>query len=167
MVGSQMSAKPEKWLVESESPEHTQRIAAALGELLTGGEVVGLVGDLGAGKTCFAQGLARGLQVPPREYVRSPTYALINTHAGRVPFYHVDLYRLEEPDESVFIGYEDLFDGEGVIAVEWFDRFPELWPESFLQVRLVERGDGRRGVTVTAKGVRPAELLACWGARVC
>ncbi|MFH2009754.1 MAG: tRNA (adenosine(37)-N6)-threonylcarbamoyltransferase complex ATPase subunit type 1 TsaE [bacterium] len=159
-----MSAKNTQWSVESGSPARTQRLAAGLGALLTGGEVVGLVGDLGSGKTCFAQGLARGLAVPPEEYVRSPTFALINVHAGRVPFYHVDLYRLEDADESVYIGYDDLFDGEGVIAVEWFDRFPELWPESFLRVSLSERGDGGREVTATSVGDRPEEILRRWRA---
>jgi tRNA threonylcarbamoyl adenosine modification protein YjeE len=90
------------------------------------------------GKTRFVQGLASGLGVPAEAYVASPTFALVNTHRGRLPLQHVDLYRLEDPDEAVFIGYEDLFDGEAVVAIEWFERFPELWPAEFLWIELTD-----------------------------
>lgn len=144
--------------VVSESPGETRAVAALLGALLTGGEVVGLVGGLGAGKTCFAQGLARGLGVSPKAYVTSPTFALCNQHEGRVPLYHVDLYRLADADEATCIGYEDLFDGTAVVAIEWFDRFPELWPSGFLEISLREEtGGGPDGAPVTPPSGHAAE----------
>lgn len=150
------------WSLETGAPEHTQAAAELLGRELAGGDVVGLVGGLGTGKTCFTQGLARGLGVDPSEYVRSPTFALINTHRGRVDLYHVDLYRLEDPDESLYIGYEDLFDGRAVVAIEWFDRFPDLWPANFLDLTFCAlSGDGRR-ITARAQGERPARILERW-----
>jgi hypothetical protein len=84
------------------------------------------------------QGLAAGLGVPPDAYVCSPTYALWSQHRGRLPLYHVDLYRLADPEEATFIGYEDLFDGVAVVAIEWFDAFPELWPAGFLRIALAD-----------------------------
>jgi tRNA threonylcarbamoyladenosine biosynthesis protein TsaE len=141
--------------------------AEVLGRQLAGGDVVGLVGGLGTGKTCFTQGLARGLDVDSRSYVRSPTFALVNTHQGRVDLYHVDLYRLSDPEESVFMGYEDLFDGQAVVAIEWFDRFEELWPASYLELTFEAlEGDGREGdgrrITARAQGSRPARILERW-----
>ena len=161
-----MPSSSQAWTFVTTSAEQTAQVAETLGALLEGGDVVGLIGDLGTGKTCFSQGLARGLGVDRSAYVSSPTFALIQCHRGRVPFCHVDLYRLEDPDESVYIGYDDLFDGRGVIAIEWFDRFPELWPESFLQVVLREGpGDDDRVVQVTARGARPEQLLRQWRER--
>lgn len=121
------------------SAEDTRHAAALLGALLEGGEVLGLVGGLGAGKTCFVQGLAKGLGVPPEAYVCSPTFALWCQHQGRVPLSHVDLYRLAAPEEAAFIGYEDLFDGVAVVAIEWFDVFPELWPAGFVRIVMSEQ----------------------------
>ncbi len=156
----------ETWTLRTDGPEETQRAAERLGRELTGGDVLGLVGDLGTGKTCFTQGLARGLDVDPKEYVRSPTFALINTHRGRVELAHVDLYRLDDPDESVYIGYEDLFDGHAVVAIEWFDRFPELWPPSFLELTFEDlgghAGGDHRAITARAQGARPTEILQRW-----
>ena len=150
------------WFLETDAPDRTQAAAERLGRELTGGDVVGLVGGLGTGKTCFAQGLARGLDVDPAQYVRSPTFALINSHPGRVDLHHVDLYRLEEPEECVHIGYEDLFDGQAVVVIEWFDRFPELWPTSYLELTFESlAGDGRR-ISTRAEGARPARILERW-----
>lgn len=155
------------WSLETDGPDHTQAAAERLGRELAGGDVVGLVGGLGTGKTCFTQGLARGLDVDPSQYVRSPTFALINPHPGRVDLYHVDLYRLSDPEECVYIGYEDLFDGHAVVAIEWFDRFPELWPASYLELTFESvAGDGptddKRVITARAQGARPARILERW-----
>ena len=131
----------EAWGLRTRSAEETRAAATALGRACRGGEVLGLVGTLGVGKTRFVQGLALGLGVPAEAYVASPTFALVNTHRGRLPLQHVDLYRLEDPDEAVFIGYEELFDGEAVVAIEWFERFPELWPAEFLWIELTDHPD--------------------------
>jgi len=108
--------------IETASPEETQKIAAKLGEKLKPGDVVLLFGDLGAGKTTFVQGLARGLGVPEDYYVQSPTFALINEYPGRVPLYHVDLYRLA-PEDVYDLGLEELVE-KGVVVIEWSERLP-------------------------------------------
>ena len=105
------------------SAEETEAVAERLGRALGGGELIGLVGDLGAGKTCFVRGLARGLGADP-EHVHSPSFTMVTEYrGGRVPLTHVDLYRLDAPvDDSGFLR-EALY-GIGVAAVEWFDRVP-------------------------------------------
>ncbi len=104
------------------SEDQTRALAAKLGAKLRPGDVVLLFGELGAGKTTFVKGLARGLEVPEDYYVQSPTFALINEYPGRVPLYHVDLYRLE-PEEAYDLGLEELV-AQGVVAIEWPEKLP-------------------------------------------
>ncbi len=146
------------------APHQTRALAELLGRGLVAGDVVGLVGEVGAGKTCFAQGLAVGLEVDEAEYVRSPSFAMVNLHRGRVELAHVDLYRLSEPEEAVLVGYEDLFDGATVVVVEWFDLFPELWPGAFLEVTLRDLGGECREIQARALGSRPARAIELWEA---
>jgi tRNA threonylcarbamoyladenosine biosynthesis protein TsaE len=140
----------------------TQRLGEALGRLLRAGDVVALGGDLGAGKTCFAQGLARGLGVSPEERVQSPTFTIVSEHAGRLPLYHMDLYRIGGRGELADLGLEQYLEGAGVCAVEWLDRFPELAPADHLELRLAIVGPRRRTLTAVAHGPRSAELCAAW-----
>lgn len=129
---------------ESHSAEETAALAQALGEILQGGEVLALHGDLGAGKTCFVQGLARGLDVPDEVYVRSPTFTLIDTYPGRFLLHHLDLYRLSEVDELEAIGWRDLLDEQAVVAVEWANRLEDYLPDTFLLVDIaLGQGDSR------------------------
>src|SRR5207237_5335442 len=107
---------------KSRSPSETQRLGERLGAVCEPGDVIALVGDLGAGKTAFVQGLARGLGVPDEERVASPTFDIILEHAGRLVLHHVDLYRLGSEDELAELGLGELLAGDGVAAVEWFDR---------------------------------------------
>src|SRR4051812_35178539 len=104
------------------SPEETHALGAALGARLRAGDVVLLRGELGAGKTAFVQGLARGFGVPESRRVASPTFTLVNEHAGRAPLYHIDLYRIEDPSDLEEIGMRDYFSGRGVAVVEWAER---------------------------------------------
>jgi tRNA threonylcarbamoyladenosine biosynthesis protein TsaE len=124
----------------SNSPEQTRKLGEKLGRLLDSGSVVALIGELGAGKTVFAQGLARGLGVGPDEYVSSPSFTLVNRYSGRVPVFHVDTFRLGSEAEMVALGYEDYFDPNGVTVVEWADKVRGLLPEKCLVVefRLVD-----------------------------
>ncbi len=103
----------------SDSPAATQAFAARLGALCPDGLVLLLTGDLGSGKTCFVQGLANGLGVSNEEPVNSPTYALMNHYHGRCELYHFDLYRLASGDELDELGFDEIFAGPGVKAVEW------------------------------------------------
>lgn len=153
-------AEPVFALVTASAGE-TRRAAEHLGQLLGGGEVLGLVGSLGTGKTCFVQGLARGLGVPPEAYVCSPTFALVAPHQGRLLLHHVDLYRLADAEEATFIGYEDLFETESVVAIEWFERFPELWPSAYLRLDFAEEAPGSTAppVGAGAGGAPGADIL--------
>ena len=123
-------------LIISKSPERTLEIGIELGRPLEKGAVVALVGRLGSGKTALTQGLARGLGVDPDEYVSSPSFALVNRYAGRVPIYHIDTYRLGGAAEMVALGYEEYFEPDGVTIIEWADRVEELLPEKRMQVEI-------------------------------
>ncbi|MCF8720771.1 tRNA (adenosine(37)-N6)-threonylcarbamoyltransferase complex ATPase subunit type 1 TsaE [Nitrospina gracilis] len=110
----------------SRSPEDTQNLGRRIGRLLQAGDILLLFGDLGAGKTTLIQGIAQGMEVPPDQYVRSPSFTLINEYRGRLPIYHIDLYRIESADEMADLGLEDYLFGEGVTLIEWGEKlFPE------------------------------------------
>ncbi len=149
--------------IEVVGPERMTALGAALGAACTDGDVIALVGDLGAGKTVLAQGLARGLGVPEAVPITSPTFTLINEYrGGRLRLHHVDLYRLEREAELEHVGLEDLYREGSVVAVEWFDRFPRHAPREYLELRL-ERVPGRddvRHVTAVAHGAAGARLHA-------
>lgn len=124
--------------VITRSPEETMSLAERLGMAAEAGTVLCLVGDLGAGKTLFTQGFAKGLGVTGE--VTSPTFALMNQYRGRLPVTHFDLYRLEREDELDEIGfYEYAEDGRGVVLIEWADKFPDAMPEDCICLR-IERG---------------------------
>jgi tRNA threonylcarbamoyladenosine biosynthesis protein TsaE len=106
-------------------PEETRGLGECFGELALAGLVVLLNGDLGAGKTCFAQGVAMGLGVSTETPVTSPTYTLLNIHSGRLVLYHFDLYRLSQVDDLADLGYDEFAEGEGLTLVEWADRMTD------------------------------------------
>ena len=133
-----------------------QEIGERLGRLLAIGDVVGLRGPLGAGKTTFVQGLARGMGVRDR-HVASPTFALVNEHPGRVPLVHADLYRIEDPRELEELGLADAFD-RAAVAIEWLDRFPDAAPAERLEIEIAIEDDGTRRLTLRAQGARAAVL---------
>ena len=148
----------------SRGPAETKRIGARLGRLLQPGDVLLLQGELGSGKTVFAQGIGRGLAV--REPVKSSSFVLLNEYHGRLTLYHADLYRLEDPGEVFELALEEVA-APGVLAVEWPERaWAELPPEHLL-VRIEEekmdRTDGRpsgggRRLTLVPRGERYEEL---------
>ena len=131
---------------ESTGAAYTERLGAALGARLKPGAVVGLTGDLGAGKTVFVKGLARALGARPARVV-SPTFTLINEYQGRLPLYHFDLYRFGDPSELDSIDYRRYLAG-GVCAVEWFERFPEAWPADAITVVFEYLSPRRRRITI-------------------
>ncbi len=140
--------------IESRSPEETAAIGARLGERLASGAVVALTGELGAGKTCFTQGLARGLGVTARAL--SPTFVLINEYRGRVPVHHVDAYRTESLTELLDLGLDELFAGDGVTIVEWADKLLPLLPPDTIHVHIEGVGDEPRVITITEGAVSNA-----------
>lgn len=147
-------------LFEARSVDDTVALGCALGKGLQHRLVLLLFGDLGSGKTAFAQGLARGLGVPASWAVTSPTYTLINEYPARLPFYHVDLYRLSDPVNLEEIGLGDILDQNGVIAVEWAERLhPSDRPARRLDLFFSIAGDDTRSIRVIAYGLDPSDLL--------
>jgi tRNA threonylcarbamoyladenosine biosynthesis protein TsaE len=117
------------------------------------------MGELGAGKTQFIKGLAQGSGVARSAYVSSPSFTLINEYRGKTPFYHTDLYRLEEEREAEELGLEEFFQGEGITAIEWADRIPSLLPVEFLRVQIHYTGKQARSIELVPEGKRYEELL--------
>jgi tRNA threonylcarbamoyladenosine biosynthesis protein TsaE len=140
------------------SPQQTRRIAERLGQGLTHGMVIAIRGELGSGKTCFVQGLARGLGIPAETYVTSPSYTLVNTYAGRLTLHHIDLYRLDNgaPDT---LGLEELYDGSVVAAVEWPERMAALLPQERLEVVLEVGAADQRAIQMTGYGLAAVNLI--------
>lgn len=140
--------------------EGTWSLGEALGPLLRAGDAILLSGDLGAGKTAFVKGLAEGLEVPGP--VTSPTFNILLVHPGRLPLYHIDLYRLENAAELEDIDYFGTVEADGVTAVEWGDRFPQAAPLDYLAVNLTIVGDSERSFEIIAQGARSQELAIAW-----
>ncbi|WP_434299877.1 tRNA (adenosine(37)-N6)-threonylcarbamoyltransferase complex ATPase subunit type 1 TsaE [Corallococcus exiguus] len=145
----------------SPSPEETHRLGVKLGLLLQPGDFVGLIGDLGAGKTHLVRGVAEGAGVAQSE-VASPTFAIVYPYTGRIPLYHADLYRLTDYDDLYATGFLDLVGGDHAMLVEWLDRIPQAAPRDFLRVTLRHEGEDARSLDVEAFGARPAALLEAW-----
>jgi tRNA threonylcarbamoyladenosine biosynthesis protein TsaE len=148
------------WVIETSSPEETLLLAEHLGRLLEPGDVIALIGELGSGKTLFAQGLARGLEVPGSFAVTSPTFTLVNEYPGRLTFYHLDLYRIDGPARCVDLGLDELLYGEGAAAIEWAERLGAELPEARLEVHLTFAGETGRYLQFRAFGRRMEGRLA-------
>ena len=156
-----MSVSPSVAL-HSESAADTQRLGALLGALVQPGDVVLLEGTLGAGKTALTQGIGAGLGV--RGAINSPTFTLLKEYQGRLPLYHFDLYRIEDPEELFTLGFEDYFGGDGVAVVEWADRGvaadgATLWPASWLRIQITADDAKKRTLTCSALSARGEALL--------
>ena len=138
----------------SRSPEETQAIGERLGARLGPGAVIACTGELGAGKTCFLQGLARGLGVTTD--VTSPTFVLINEYRGRLPVYHLDAYRTGSLTELAELGIEEMLYGAGVTVVEWADKLLPLLPAGTIHVRISGLGDEPREIRIEEPVSDPA-----------
>jgi tRNA threonylcarbamoyladenosine biosynthesis protein TsaE len=141
------------------SARATHALGVRLGKLLAPGDVVALVGDLGAGKTQLVRGVASGAGVRPQD-VSSPSFAIVATYAGRLPVHHADLYRIGDEEELYGTGFGDLVGGEGALLVEWADRIPSALPDERLTIQLVHdrRRPDVRHVEISGVGERFAEL---------
>lgn len=129
------------------SAEETATAGERLGRLLSPGAVVALTGELGAGKTCFIQGVVRGLDVPVR--ATSPTFVLVNEYHGRLPVHHVDAYRTGSIAELADLGLDEMMSGEAVTVIEWADKLGPLLPASAIRVHIDGVGDEPRRITIT------------------
>ena len=145
--------------VATSSPEETLALGKKLGQALQRGDVLAMVGDLGAGKTVLTKGIAAGLGADPNA-VTSPTFVLMTRHQARLPLHHFDAYRLSGAEEMIDIGAEETFYGEGVSVVEWADRVAEALPEDHLMIVLRVSGESERQIRFVPKGPRSAVLAA-------
>lgn len=152
--------------VETHGPDETRAWGRRLGELAGAGDFIALTGEIGAGKTVFAQGVLAGLGVDDRAV--SPTFTLVHEYEGRLPVYHLDLYRLGSGAAGEDLGLDEYFHGRGVAVVEWAEFVRNLWPEEYLHAALsrpaVTPPEVRR-ITFTGRGERGRRLLALLSAR--
>ena len=149
--------KPAHLDLISHSPEETQRIGVCLGRLAQPGDVFLLVGELEAGKTCLTQGIAWGLDI--KDYALSPSFVIMRELYGRLPLYHIDLFRLDAPAEIEDLGLDDYLYGSGVCVVEWAEKGLELLPPEHLLIKLDFRDDTQRSLHLKPNGKRYQELL--------
>ncbi|AOA03130.1 MAG: tRNA (adenosine(37)-N6)-threonylcarbamoyltransferase complex ATPase subunit type 1 TsaE [Carnobacterium sp.] len=146
--------------LNANNEQETRAIAAKLAEYLTAGDVILLEGNLGAGKTTFTKGLAEGLGI--KRVIKSPTYTIIREYTeGRLPLYHMDVYRLEETGGTE-LGLEEYFQGDGVSIVEWATFIPEDLPKDYLKINLIPTGANleQRELIFTATGTHYSQMLA-------
>jgi len=138
--------------VELSSLERTEAFGKILGKRVMPGDVITLEGPLGAGKTALTQAIALGLEVDPQIYVTSPTFSLLHEYQGRIPLYHMDLYRLGGEDEIESLGFPEYFYGTGLTVIEWPERLGSLMPAERLQIELVITGELSRTAHLHAHG---------------
>ncbi|GGE30789.1 tRNA (adenosine(37)-N6)-threonylcarbamoyltransferase complex ATPase subunit type 1 TsaE [Streptococcus himalayensis] len=128
-----------------------------IGQLLQAGDVLVLTGDLGAGKTTFTKGIAQGLEIS--QMIKSPTYTIVREYEGRLPLYHLDVYRIGDDPDSIDL--DDFLFGEGVTVIEWGELLGDSLPDEYLQIQLLKEGEGRR-ILAQIKGKRPRKLYEDW-----
>lgn len=143
------SAGATSGVVKTRNPGETRRIGARIGQVLRPGDVLGLVGELGAGKTCLVQGIAEGLGVPPSYIVTSPTFTLINDYPGRLPLAHVDVYRLGGIADLEEMGLEEYFAGKGVVVVEWAEKIRGVLPVETVWICVHRESETERRIAVS------------------
>ena len=132
--------------IETHSVSETEALGERLAKCLSSGSVVALYGDLGAGKTAFVRGMARGLDI--RESVTSPTFTIVNEYPGDHALFHFDMYRLKNAEELYGIGWEDYLDRNGICVTEWSERIEEALPEDAVRVTIRRLSDARRSVQI-------------------
>jgi tRNA threonylcarbamoyladenosine biosynthesis protein TsaE len=142
----------------SHSPEQTQKFGAGIGELCLPGDVFLLIGSLGTGKTCLTQGIAWGLGI--KEYAASPSFVVVRELLGRLPLYHIDLYRLDHIEEIVELGLDDYLYGNGVCVVEWAEKGLSVLPVDHLLIQISYVSDDERRLQLKPSGKRYQEILA-------
>ncbi len=142
----------------SQNEKETKRVGQLMGKSVKPGQIILLYGDLGAGKTVFVKGLARGLEIEQK--ITSPTYVLINEYQGRLPLFHMDFYRLDDSSQLEDIGFADYLYRSGVTAVEWPTIAEEYIGQSFLKICFENKGSNSRKIVFRASGEQSEELAA-------
>lgn len=141
-----------EWISQNE--EETAQFAQKLAQMLSSRDVLALEGDLGAGKTAFTKGLAKGLGVS--RTVNSPTFTIIKEYMGRLPLFHMDVYRVSESEED--LGFDEYFEGDGVTVVEWAHIIKDQLPDEILTIYIYRLGDTSRRIVLEPKGDRYVKL---------
>jgi tRNA threonylcarbamoyladenosine biosynthesis protein TsaE len=151
----------EKALIEivSESAEQTFRIGFDVGRKARHGDTFALSGELGAGKTCFTGGLARGLDVDEEYAITSPTFTLINEYPGRCRLCHFDVYRLNHPDELDDLGFEEFVSGSDVVVIEWAEKIVSALPMDTIRIRFVYVDENKRKITISGPQKRVQDIV--------
>jgi len=144
---------------DSVSAGETIRLGRNLGCNLQAGDVVALIGELGSGKTWFAKGIGLGLGVPADTVITSPSFSLMNVYEGRYPFYHIDGYRLENLSDFLSAGLDEYLYQDGIAAVEWADRWPEILPDWHVRIEILITGDTSRRICLSGFHPRALEIL--------
>jgi len=147
------------WSVLTRSPRQTMNWGSRLGRLLKGGEIIALIGELGSGKTRFVRGVTQGLEVGKEAWIRSPTFTLINEYHGRLPVYHIDLYRVESRAQLEGLNLREYLYADGVSLIEWFEHLPADEVDEFLEVRVAYVDGNRRQLTFSPHGRRYEEIV--------
>ena len=144
--------------LNSHSPEQTQLLGSYLGELAQKADIFLLTGELGTGKTCLVQGIARGLDV--KEYAFSPSFVILREYHGRLPLYHIDFYRLDHIEEIADLGLEEYFYGDGVCVVEWAEKGLQVVPRDnlLITIRYIPASETGRSICLKPQGERYYEL---------
>jgi tRNA threonylcarbamoyladenosine biosynthesis protein TsaE len=143
----------------TKSREETMELAESFAGMMSGGDLIALIGELGAGKTVFVKGLAKGLGVDGYNYVNSPSFVVVKEYDGKVPLYHFDVYRFCGKLFNETIDHERYFYAQGVTAVEWADKIPDILPDEYVEVTICYvRGD-ERSVRFRAVGERPKNIM--------
>ncbi len=147
------------WSVVSKSSRQTMGWGRKLAKLVQGGEIIGLVGELGTGKTCFVRGFAEGLEVGKDAWIRSPTFTLINEYHARLPIYHIDLYRIGARHELEGLNLREYLYSDGVSLIEWFENLPAADADEFLEIRIAHGGGSKRQLTFVGHGERYEKIV--------
>ncbi len=145
--------------ITTRTADETQKLGKTIGKWIEHPLVIGLTGDLGSGKTAFVQGLAEGLEVPAQYYITSPTFTLINEYPGRLPLFHIDLYRLDDNSDLQDIGLDELLYDQAVIAIEWAEKMSGNLPAGHLTMTFEITDDDYREIRLIAYGHKLANLL--------
>jgi len=145
--------------IELVNLKKTQAFGRRLGEIALPGDIITLEGGLGAGKTTLTQAIADGIKVPDSFYVTSPTFALLHEYPGRIPLYHMDLYRISGEEEIEMLGFEDYMYGKGLAVIEWSEKLGSLTPSDRLHIKLSITGESTRVAVLTVHGY-------AWGQRL-
>ncbi|MCQ9208531.1 MAG: tRNA (adenosine(37)-N6)-threonylcarbamoyltransferase complex ATPase subunit type 1 TsaE [Omnitrophica bacterium] len=144
--------------IVTNSAEETVKLGQQLGRHLKAGDVLGLIGELGSGKTTLVKGIASGLGIKKKEDVSSPSFVLIREYSGKIPLYHFDLYRLDKIKDIAYLGVEEYLFDQGVCVIEWAEKMQMLLPD-YLQVDLAVKGENKREIKFSAHAQRYETLL--------